>query len=246
MNVISGQLDIIVDALCTEQWINNMTWAALPQYRQAKEQFITIDGIPQGAYRSYQNFAFFKVFRAGHSECRSAMLVRISDSSPSGTQRQPRGWYLGPQTHHWGSIEEQKGLFGMADRGVLLFGAWTLGLVSVTVLYRVFRSLLLREEKLNAWPRGTKNSRDASLLLRVSDAHANCIETLPVFLAVVLAAHLTNRVSLIDSLASYVFPLRVLQTLAHLAGTGQVQVFFRANFFLGQVAVLVLMSLKLL
>ncbi len=79
VNVISGQLDIIVDALCTEQWINNMTWSGLPQYKQAAEQFITIGGVPQGAYRTYQNFSFYKVFRAGHSESQFVVFdfVRI-------------------------------------------------------------------------------------------------------------------------------------------------------------------------
>lgn len=62
----SGQLDIIVDALCTEQWINNMTWAGLPQWQQQPEQPIAIGGIPQGFVRSYKNFAFYRIFRAGH------------------------------------------------------------------------------------------------------------------------------------------------------------------------------------
>ena len=134
----------------------------------------------------------------------------------------------------------------MADRSALLFGAWTLGLVSTTVLYRVLRSLLLREEKLNAWPRGTPNPRDAGIIRRITDAHANCLESLPVFLAIIVSAHVSNKVSLIDQLATYVFPLRVLQTLCHLSGTGQLNVFLRANFFLGQVLLFALMIWKLL
>ncbi len=67
VNVVSGQLDIIVDALCTEMWINNMTWSGLPQFKAAPEQFINIAGVPQGIWRSFTNFAFYKIFRAGHS-----------------------------------------------------------------------------------------------------------------------------------------------------------------------------------
>jgi uncharacterized MAPEG superfamily protein len=134
----------------------------------------------------------------------------------------------------------------MADRSVLLFGGWTLSLVTVTVLYRVVRALLLREEKINAWPRGTPNPHDAAIIKRISDAHLNCLETLPVLVAVVLAAHVSGRVASIDSLASLVVPLRVLQSLCHFAGTGQFLVFLRANFFTGQVALIFLMIAKLL
>jgi len=66
VNVYSGQLDIIVDALCTERWINNMSWPGLAKFQQQPEHNIIIDGIPQGFYRSFENFAFFKIFRAGH------------------------------------------------------------------------------------------------------------------------------------------------------------------------------------
>ena len=73
VNVYSGQIDIIVDALCTEQWINNMTWSGMSAWKAAQEQDLVIDGIPQGIYRNYENFSFFKIFRAGHmvvSTCR--------------------------------------------------------------------------------------------------------------------------------------------------------------------------------
>jgi uncharacterized MAPEG superfamily protein len=134
----------------------------------------------------------------------------------------------------------------MADRSVLLFGGWTLGLVTVTVLYRVVRSLVLRDEKINAWPRGTPNPRDPGIISRITDAHANSLEMLPVLVAVVLAAHVSGRVSTIDSLASFIFPLRVLQSLTHAVGTSQLLVFFRANFYTAQVALVFLMLAKLL
>lgn len=66
VNVYSGQLDIIVDALCTEQWIGNMTWTGLSNYKKQSPQPIVINGIPEGFVRSYQNFAFYRIFRAGH------------------------------------------------------------------------------------------------------------------------------------------------------------------------------------
>jgi len=66
VNVYSGQLDIIVDALCTETWINNMTWTGLSTWKQQPEVGISIDGVPQGFVRSYKNFAFYRIMRAGH------------------------------------------------------------------------------------------------------------------------------------------------------------------------------------
>merc|ERR1711991_815754 len=65
-NVYSGQLDIIVDSLCTEQWINSMNWPGLSTWQNEKEDIISIDGIPQGFVRSYENFSFWRIMRAGH------------------------------------------------------------------------------------------------------------------------------------------------------------------------------------
>lgn len=68
VNVYSGQLDLIVDVLCTSDWINNglTGWPGLPVWKQQAENPITIGGVPQGFVRSYQNFAFWKILRAGH------------------------------------------------------------------------------------------------------------------------------------------------------------------------------------
>ncbi len=133
----------------------------------------------------------------------------------------------------------------MASRAVLEFGAWTLALVTVQVLYRVAR-FFSGAEKVNAWQRGVKNPRDAGLWYRLYDAHINCVETLPVFLAIVVAAHISNKLAIVDALAGYILPLRIGQSLAHASGSGQVNVFIRANFFMGQVTVFGLMIFRLL
>ena len=66
VNVYSGQLDLIVDALCTEQWINNMSWPGLAQWQQQPEVPLNVDSIPEGFGRVWENFAFYKIFRASH------------------------------------------------------------------------------------------------------------------------------------------------------------------------------------
>lgn len=74
VNVYSGQLDAIVDVLCTETWINSMTWPGLAAWKNQSETNLVINGIPQGFYRSYQNFNFYRIFRAGHMVTSSSVV----------------------------------------------------------------------------------------------------------------------------------------------------------------------------
>lgn len=67
VHVYNGQVDLIVDVLCTEQWVNSMTqWPQLTKWQQQQEQPIYLAGVPQGFKKTYQNFTFWKVFRASH------------------------------------------------------------------------------------------------------------------------------------------------------------------------------------
>jgi carboxypeptidase C (cathepsin A) len=43
-----------------------MTWPGLAAWKQASETPIYVGNIPQGFVRTYQNFAFYRIFRAGH------------------------------------------------------------------------------------------------------------------------------------------------------------------------------------
>jgi uncharacterized MAPEG superfamily protein len=122
----------------------------------------------------------------------------------------------------------------MASRALLLFGGWNLGLVATVVAYRLVR--ILGGSRINAWGRGTVNEKDAPIAKRIHDAHQNTVENLVLFAAIVLVAHIQGRVSAIDHVASYVPVLRVLQSLAHISGGGQLNVLVRATFFSGQLA----------
>ncbi len=66
VNVLSGQLDLIVDVLCSEAWIAKLAWSGLPAFNAAQENVISIGGVPQAMLQQYQNFHLWKVFRAGH------------------------------------------------------------------------------------------------------------------------------------------------------------------------------------
>jgi uncharacterized MAPEG superfamily protein len=126
---------------------------------------------------------------------------------------------------------------------LLGFVAWTLLLVAGIFLYRGMR--FLQGTPINNWPRGKKPDDDAPVIRRLEDAHANCLENLPVFGAIVLAAAALGKVGAIDALAPFVLYARVGQTAAHLSGTGKPNVFVRATFFFTQLALFVWMLVKL-
>ena len=73
-----------------------------------------------------------------------------------------------------------------APQALLGFAAWTLLLIAAVFLYRGMR--FLGSTPINHWPRGNKPADDAPFVERLEDAHANCLETLPLFAVIVLAA----------------------------------------------------------
>ena len=87
---------------------------------------------------------------------------------------------------------------------------------------------------------------DAPLVKRLEDAHANCLENLPIFAVIVLAAAALGRLGDIQALAPWVLYARIGQSLAHLSGTGPMNVFVRASFWSVQLALFVWMLVKLM
>ncbi len=130
-----------------------------------------------------------------------------------------------------------------AIQSLLGFTAWTLLLVLGIFLYRGVR--FLGGTPINHWPRGAAPADDMPLIKRVADAHANCLENLPVFAVLVLAAAAMGRLEAIHALAPWVLYARIGQTAAHLSGTGQLNVLVRATFWAAQVALFVLMLVRL-
>ncbi|MBK7990245.1 MAG: MAPEG family protein [Comamonadaceae bacterium] len=127
---------------------------------------------------------------------------------------------------------------------LLGFAAWTLLLIAGVFLYRGMR--FLTGTPINHWPRGNKPADDAPFVKRLEDAHANCLENLPVFAVIVLVAAALGRLADIQALAPWVLYARIGQSLAHLSGTGPVNVFVRASFWSAQLALFGWMLVKLL
>nr|WP_295773974.1 MAPEG family protein [Rhodoferax sp.] len=131
-----------------------------------------------------------------------------------------------------------------AIQALLGFAAWTALLVLGVFLYRGLR--FVTGTPINHWPRGAKPSSDAAFVKRLEDAHANCLENLPVFAVIVLGAAATGRLDVISTLAPWVLYARIAQSLTHLTGVGQLHVLVRATFWSIQLGLMLWMLFKLL
>ena len=129
-------------------------------------------------------------------------------------------------------------------QSLLGFAAWTLLLVFAVFLYRGLR--FMGGTPINHWPRRNKPVDDAPLVHRLEDAHANCLENLPIFAVIVLAGAATGRLDDLQALAPWVLMARIGQSLVHLSGTGPAQVLVRATFWAAQLALFAWMFARLL
>lgn len=110
--------------------------------------------------------------------------------------------------------------------------------------YRV--PLVLSGKKAaDTWTRG-KPVEDPGIVTRASHAHANAVENIPLFAAVVLAAAAMGQSAVVDGLACYVLYARLAQTVIHLIGTSFILVLLRATFWIAQIALIAYMAWQLL
>ena len=118
---------------------------------------------------------------------------------------------------------------------LLLYAAWTLLLVAGIAGQRAL--LVLRGRPANSF---TTTGDDVSpFSARLCRAHGNCVENLPVFGGVVLAAALTDKLAITDPLALVLLGARLGQSLTHLISTSHIAVSVRFAFFAAQVGILV-------
>lgn len=73
---------------------------------------------------------------------------------------------------------------------------------------------------------------------RLSRAHANCYENLPMFAALILLAMGTGHAAITDPLARWVLVARVAQSTVHLISTSDVAVVIRASLYSVQLGVM--------
>ena len=115
-----------------------------------------------------------------------------------------------------------------------LFIAWALLLL---VLMEVLRSHLVLTGRARSNEFAPDNSNISPFMQRLARAHANCVESLPLFGGLLLVALVTGRTGATDPLAPWLLGARIVQSSIHLASTSVVAVNARFAAFVVQMAI---------
>lgn len=127
---------------------------------------------------------------------------------------------------------------------LLGFVAWALALLMVGIGYRA-AMVFSFTKKADAWTRG-RDPEDPAIFKRAGDAYLNCLEMLPMFGAVILAAAVTDNLAVTNGLALIFLAARIGQSVAHVISVHHLMIFcVRFPLFMVQVALLVWWLLKL-
>ena len=124
---------------------------------------------------------------------------------------------------------------------LIAFAAWTLFVLMTGVGTRRWYLILSRRANLTSFPGDVAHGSDA--YRRATRAHANCVENLPVYAAIVLTAETAHLLPPhMDMLALTFIVCRIAQSSIHmLLPETNVTVAIRFSFFLAQVIAMVWM-----
>jgi uncharacterized MAPEG superfamily protein len=117
-----------------------------------------------------------------------------------------------------------------------LFIGWALLLL---VVMEILRSRLVLTGRAQSNEFKPDNSNSSPFMQRLARAHANCVESLPLFGGLLLVALATGRSGATDALAPWLLGARVVQSSIHLASTSVVAVNARFAVFVVQLAIAV-------
>lgn len=118
---------------------------------------------------------------------------------------------------------------------LVAYAAWTLTLLAAIAGHRL-ALVLSGRRRANAFsPWGDDVSPFSARLCR---AHANCVENLPIFAAIVMVAVLVGAPHITDPLALWVLAARITQSTVHLTSTSTRAVTVRFAFMAAQMMVL--------
>jgi len=117
------------------------------------------------------------------------------------------------------------------------FALWTLVLVLSVATFRIVSDFILKRGiALNCFrPDG---SDVPGLGQKLTRAHLNCLEVLPIFAAVVLLASMAEQMALLEPTVMYILYARIAQSIVHILSTSLVAVLIRATFFAVQLVLL--------
>jgi uncharacterized MAPEG superfamily protein len=124
---------------------------------------------------------------------------------------------------------------------VLAFATWTIAILMLGVGVYRWSLILTGKAELKSFPGDEPHG--SPFYRRAVRAHANCVENLPVFAAIVLAEQTAGvRSTKLDVLSAAVVAARVVQTSAHLASGSNAAIAVRFTFLLVQIAAFVWMG----
>ncbi len=126
---------------------------------------------------------------------------------------------------------------------LVAFAAWTGVLVFSLANLRVLHARRSQKALNSFAPDG---SDVGGLVQRWTRAHLNCLEFLPLFAAVALAAVVSGKATVTDGLAMPLFYLRVGQSVVHLISTSVPFVLTRALLFSAQLLIVLYWAFRLL
>lgn len=116
---------------------------------------------------------------------------------------------------------------------LLAFALWTITLLALTIGVVRWGMIFSGKAELKSFP--GDEAHGSPFYRRATRAHANCVENLPVFGAIVVAAEASGAASpLLDALAVAVVIARVGQTSAHLSSGGNLAIGVRFSFLMVQ------------
>lgn len=124
---------------------------------------------------------------------------------------------------------------------LLAFAVWTIALLAFTIGVVRWGLIFTGKAELKSFPGDEPHG--SPFYRRATRAHANCIENLPVFGAIVLAAEASGTHSpTLDALAVAVVAARVCQTSTHLASGSNTAIGIRFSFLMMQLIAFFWMS----
>ena len=115
-----------------------------------------------------------------------------------------------------------------------LFIAWALALL---VLMELLRSHLVLTGRVPSNGFTPDNAKLSPFMQRLARAHANCIESLPLFGGLLLLALATGQQAVTDPLALWLVLARVVQSIIHLASLSVLAVNARFTAFALQMGI---------
>lgn len=123
------------------------------------------------------------------------------------------------------------------------FIAWSMFLL---VLMESIRSKMVVTKEVAANGFNPENSNLSPFMQRLARAHANCIEGLPIFGGLMVAAVVSSNTAITDQLAYVFLGARIVQSLIHLASLSPVAVTMRFSAFAVQMVIGVYWCYKLI